>query len=40
MAAVRDALHDLVDHLPDAELHVAQRFLEFLSQESVGPALA
>jgi hypothetical protein len=40
MAAPRDALHDLIDRLPDAELSVAQRFLEFLSQEPVGPGLA
>jgi len=40
MAAARDALHDLVDRLPDGELNTAQRFLEFLSQEAVGQALA
>jgi hypothetical protein len=40
MTPTRDALHDLIDRLPDAELSVAQRFLEFLSQEPVGPALA
>jgi len=38
MAANRDELHHLVDRLPDAELPAAHRFLEFLAQESVGPA--
>ena len=37
MATNRDELHHLVDRLPDAELSTAHRFLEFLSQESVGP---
>jgi len=27
----RDVLHNLVDRLPDEELSVAQRFLEFLA---------
>jgi hypothetical protein len=40
MAAARDALHDLIDRLPDEELSAAQRFLEFLSQEAAGQALA
>lgn len=40
MAAPRDALHNLIDRLPDTELSLAQRFLEFLSQEPVGPTLA
>jgi hypothetical protein len=40
MAAARDALHDLVDRLPDEELNAAQRFLEFLSQEAVAPSFA
>jgi hypothetical protein len=40
MAAARDTLHTLIDRLPDAELGVAQRFLEFLSQEPIGPTLA
>jgi hypothetical protein len=40
MSVARDALHNLVDQLPDAELIAARRFLEFLSQEPVGPALA
>ena len=40
MSASRDALHQLVDGLPDAELAAARRFLEFLSQETVGPRFA
>jgi hypothetical protein len=40
MPATRSELHVLVDQLPDAELHAAQRFLEFLSEESVGPRFA
>lgn len=27
---VRERLHELVDQLPDAELHTAERFLDFL----------
>ncbi len=37
MAANRDTLHHLIDRLPDAEIAPAQRFLEFLAQEPVGP---
>jgi hypothetical protein len=40
MGGDRDALHHLVDHLPDAELAAAQRFLEFLAHEPVGPVFA
>ena len=40
MATGRDAIHYLVDRLPDSELGAAQRFLEFLSQEPVGPAFS
>ena len=40
MAAPRDALHHLIDGLPDAEIGVALRFLKFLSQEPVEPPLA
>jgi hypothetical protein len=40
MSANRDQIHHLVDRLPDAELPAAQRFLEFLSQEPVGPLFA
>ena len=40
MATSREELHHLVDRLPDAELSTAHRFLEFLSQESVGPRFA
>lgn len=28
----RDRLHRLVDHLPDAEIHAAARYLEYLSE--------
>ena len=37
MAANRDNLHSLVNRLPEAEIPAAQRFLEFLAQEPVGP---
>jgi hypothetical protein len=37
MVANRDTLHHLIDRLPDAEMPAAQRFLEFLAQEPVGP---
>ena len=40
MAGPRDALHDLIDKLPDAELSAAQRFLEFLSSEGIWPTFA
>jgi hypothetical protein len=40
MVVARDTLHDLIDRLPDAELGAARRFLEFLSQEPIGPGLA
>jgi len=40
MLTNREELHRLVDRLPDAELPTAHRFLEFLSQESVGPRFA
>jgi hypothetical protein len=40
MAAPRDALHHMIDRLPDAELGAALRFLKFLSQEPAEPPLA
>jgi hypothetical protein len=40
MSANRDQIHHLVDRLSEAELLAAQRFLEFLSQEPVGPIFA
>ena len=40
MAAARDILHELIDLIPDAELGAARRFLEFLSQEPIGPGFA
>lgn len=32
----REHLHQLVDRLPDDELHAAGRYLEFLEQERAG----
>jgi hypothetical protein len=40
MAVSREALHSLIDRLPDAELGAAKRFLEFLSKEPIGPEFA
>jgi hypothetical protein len=40
MSTTRAELHDLVERLPDAEILAARRFLEFLSEESVGPVFA
>ena len=40
MPALRDDLHEMIERLPDAELAAARRYLEFLSQEPVGPAFA
>jgi hypothetical protein len=40
MSTTRADLHDLVERLPDAEILAARRFLEFLSEESVGPEFA
>ncbi len=40
MSAARDHLHQLIEGLPDAELDAAQRFLEFLSLEPIGPSFA
>ena len=37
MQEPRAELHRLVDDLPDAELSAARRFLQFLSEDSVGP---
>ena len=36
MSATRSDLHELVEHLPDAQIPVAQRFLQLLSQEPIG----
>jgi hypothetical protein len=33
MTLARDELHDLVDSLPDGELHTAQMFLQFLGHD-------
>ena len=40
MPAARSDLHELVEHLPDAEIPVALRFLQFLAQEPIGPAFS
>ena len=40
MAALRNDLHEMIERLPDAELEAARRYLEFLSQEPVGPDFA
>lgn len=36
----RDALHELVDSLPEAEIATAERFLTMISKESIGPEFA
>jgi hypothetical protein len=36
---VKDELHQLVEGLPDSELHTARRFLEYLQQTSGDPVL-
>jgi hypothetical protein len=40
MAVSRETVHSLIERLPDDELNAAQRYLEFLSQEPIGPAFA
>jgi len=40
MHEAREALHHLVDQLPDAALGTAQEMLESLSGESIGPEFA
>ncbi len=40
MAVNRDTLHHLIDSLPDTEILVAQRFLEFLTHEPLGPVFS
>ena len=40
MPAARRELHELIDRIPDRELHTAQRFLQFLSEESFTPEFA
>ena len=37
MATTRSDLHILVDRLPEDEILVAERFLQFLTFEPVGP---
>ena len=36
----RDALHELVDSLPEAEIATAERFLTIISKEPIGPEFA
>jgi len=36
----RDNLHSLLDRIPDSELSIAERFLQFLSNEPIGPRFA
>jgi hypothetical protein len=38
--ANRDALHELVDSIPEADIATAQRFLTLISKEPIGPASA
>jgi hypothetical protein len=40
MSATRDELHTLIDRLPESEIPAAQRFLQFLSIEPIGPEFA
>lgn len=40
MLVTRQQLHDLIDGLPEQEMEAAQRFLLFLSQESIGEEFA
>lgn len=36
----RDDLHSLLDRIPESELGIAERFLQFLSSEPIGPRFA
>ncbi|MBK7926289.1 MAG: hypothetical protein IPJ98_02005 [Bryobacterales bacterium] len=36
----RDALHELVDSLPESEIAIAERFLTIISKEPIGPEFA
>ncbi len=36
----REALHELVESLPEAEIAIAERFLTILSKEPIGPEFA
>ena len=38
--ASRNALHQLVDSLPEAEIAIAERFLTLISKEPIGPEFA
>jgi hypothetical protein len=40
MSMTRDDLHCLLDRVPESELPIAERFLQFLSNEPIGPSFA
>jgi hypothetical protein len=40
MSMMRDDLHYLLDRIPESELPIAERFLQFLSSEPIGPVFA
>jgi hypothetical protein len=40
MSMTRDDLHCLLDRIPESELPIAERFLQFLSNEPIGPRFA
>jgi len=40
MAVLRSDLHELVEQIPEKEIPVARRFLQFLSQEPISPEFA
>jgi hypothetical protein len=40
MSVTRDNLHCLLDRIPESELSIAERFLQFLSNEPIGPRFA
>jgi len=40
MSMTRNDLHCLLDRIPESELPIAERFLQFLSNEPIGPRFA
>jgi hypothetical protein len=40
MSTTRDSLHGSLDRVPESELPIAERFLQFLSSEPIGPRFA
>jgi len=40
MSMTRDDLRCLLDRIPESELPIAERFLQFLSNELIGPRFA